>query len=625
MQGYLNKGKEVLKRLLTNGYEAYFFSETVRNSILKIDCDVVNIMTNASVEELSYLYVNDNFTVLDMHNAQLVIDGYTFVISSFPEKKQADNNQPKVFNTNLLENLNKCNFTINALAMTSSGKISDFYDSYKDINKKAIKTVGSAKQRFYDNPIFMLDAIAIISDLNFVLSSGTENGIKKRISHLTKLTPAEISKMIRKILSGRYAKKALITMVKLGMLKGIPFFEKTMKRFLSQAKEYDYDTLVTCAMIENKEIDEDYLNTCDDPDQVTMLFNLALSNPKSKFDSLSLFTYGIDACTAAFKLNKLLGYTRKSLEKKIAKDYSLLPIKKKCDIKFKGEDIMRISDLRDANVIGDMFEELVYQVITGELPNEYEPLEKYACDMLREKGIYFDISRKSIVGIKPRIIENNEEEKSDELKDYDKFINNLNLKNERDYQREFADDFDKDESKFELPGKPRVQMTKADFYSGPKTINNDYDDINYNNYKDPTIPDMNNIKGYESNVNKVNGLFTNGYPFESEFENGKEVPSSDPNAEIYYENNNDSFNQEEEDTNELIKRLEEKLNAQNQIIRENQIEINKQKVASAASKVVGGLIEQINNEHALPSYVDKNDFENSLNEFVKEYLARKTR
>ena len=79
---------------------------------------------------------------------------------------------------------------------------------------------------------------------------------------------------------------------------------------------------------------------------------------------LSLFSYGKEIAIKAYRINKILGRTKFSLvnvEKRISKEYDNLPIKKRCDLKFKGEDIMRISDLRDADTIGDIFEDIAFK------------------------------------------------------------------------------------------------------------------------------------------------------------------------------------------------------------------------------------------------------------------------
>ncbi len=48
----LNKGKHIIKIISSNGYEAYFTGETVRNILLDLDVIDVEISTNAPLENV---------------------------------------------------------------------------------------------------------------------------------------------------------------------------------------------------------------------------------------------------------------------------------------------------------------------------------------------------------------------------------------------------------------------------------------------------------------------------------------------------------------------------------------------------------------------------------------------
>jgi len=65
--------------------------------------------------------------------------------------------------------------------------------------------------------------------------------------------------------------------------------------------------------------------------------------------------------------------------------YQKLPIRKTCDLKFKGQDILELTSLRNAEIIGEVIDDITYQVITGQLPNEYIPLKKYTLNLLEKK------------------------------------------------------------------------------------------------------------------------------------------------------------------------------------------------------------------------------------------------
>ena len=405
----LEKGKQVLKTLINNGYEAYFFGETVRCEVMKLESDVVMIMTSALVSDLSKMF-GEEFKKIDNQCCSFVFNNCEFFVKSFIDEEKLDSNDNKnnrIVTNLLIDNLSLSHFTIDAMAMSVSGKIIDPYEGLKDIEKHIIRIVGQAKQRLTDEPLMILEALSLVSELDFSLARFTSLSMKKKINALEKINASEVSVQIKRILNGTYAKKALNLLFVLGLADILDIFRNASKVVLKNYRNLSYDDIMICCFMMNENIDEEYLNTCENPLYVNAVYTLASTNPQAKYDLLTLFSYGKEIAIQAYKINKILGRTKFSLvnmEKKITKEYDNLPIKKRCDLKFKGEDIMRISDLRDANVIGDMFEDIAFKVINGELKNEKDELQDYVCGELTKMGIPFDVSRTKIRETDPIII-----------------------------------------------------------------------------------------------------------------------------------------------------------------------------------------------------------------------------
>ena len=55
----IEKAKQVLKVLINNGFEGYFFGETVRNELMGLNSENIQIMTSASIEDLFKLFNNE--------------------------------------------------------------------------------------------------------------------------------------------------------------------------------------------------------------------------------------------------------------------------------------------------------------------------------------------------------------------------------------------------------------------------------------------------------------------------------------------------------------------------------------------------------------------------------------
>ena len=132
---YISKGKELLKLLINNGFEGYFVGEAVRNSIMNTDFKRADIITNARIEDLrrinSFIF-NDCATLLDNNVLKVVYQDYDFYFKSFSSiSSDLNDNRTKLtkhYSSNLLDELYTKDFTIDAIAMSYSGKITDAYN-----------------------------------------------------------------------------------------------------------------------------------------------------------------------------------------------------------------------------------------------------------------------------------------------------------------------------------------------------------------------------------------------------------------------------------------------------------------------------------------------------------------
>jgi hypothetical protein len=61
-----------------------------------------------------------------------------------------------------------------------------------------------------------------------------------------------------------------------------------------------------------------------------------------------------------------------------------MPVHDVCDLAFKGQDILELTELRNRRIIGLIIDDLLENVINGSMPNEYEPLKAFALKRIKE-------------------------------------------------------------------------------------------------------------------------------------------------------------------------------------------------------------------------------------------------
>lgn len=194
---------EVLKKLQENNFEAFVVGGCVRDLLLNKNPKDWDVTTNAKPKEVLALfpdsfYENDFGTVgvkvdkfITNDNGNLkenrehdVIEVTTYRIESqYSDRRRPDEVK---FATTLQEDLSRRDFTMNAIALkltaNESGRgfeIIDLFDGQNDIDRKIIRTVGDANERFGEDALRMMRAIRFHGQLNFEIEEETFEAIKK--------------------------------------------------------------------------------------------------------------------------------------------------------------------------------------------------------------------------------------------------------------------------------------------------------------------------------------------------------------------------------------------------------------------------------------------------------------
>ena len=179
---YINIGKEVLKTLKENGYEAYFVGGFVRDRLLGLYSDDIDITTNALPDEVETCFKNVKQTGKKYGTVTVLIDSFKYEVTTFRfDGEYADGRRPdKVeFSKKLEDDLERRDFTINALVMDEDEVVRDLHDGKFDIENKIIRTINDPGKRFKEDALRMMRAIRFVSKLGFDIEDETLKAIEK--------------------------------------------------------------------------------------------------------------------------------------------------------------------------------------------------------------------------------------------------------------------------------------------------------------------------------------------------------------------------------------------------------------------------------------------------------------
>jgi len=130
-----------------------------------------------------------------------VIDGKRVEITTYRGEVYQETRKPEVeFIRSLEEDLARRDFTINAMAMAPDGTIIDPFGGRSDLTGRYLRSVGSAEERFREDPLRMLRAIRFACQLGFDIERDTYAAIIHRARTLAKISWERRAEEMTKIL-----------------------------------------------------------------------------------------------------------------------------------------------------------------------------------------------------------------------------------------------------------------------------------------------------------------------------------------------------------------------------------------------------------------------------------------
>jgi tRNA nucleotidyltransferase (CCA-adding enzyme) len=234
--------RPVMQKIEQAGFEAYFVGGSVRDSLLGIPIHDVDLATSAYPEEIKNLFSKTVDTGIEHGTVMVILKNKGYEITTFrTESGYQDYRRPdKVqFVRSLSEDLKRRDFTINALAMRENGDIIDLFHGIEDLNKRLIRAVGVASERFNEDALRMMRAVRFASKLDFNIESKTLEAISNNSSLLEKIAVERIYTEFVKMMMAHRPNQGLNDMITTNMYKFVPEFANYKDQIASIANLSD--------------------------------------------------------------------------------------------------------------------------------------------------------------------------------------------------------------------------------------------------------------------------------------------------------------------------------------------------------------------------------------------------
>lgn len=221
----------IINELMNNGYEAYAVGGCIRDSILGREPEDWDITTSARPIEVKKLFRRTVDTGIQHGTVTVMLDREGYEVTTYRiDGEYEDNRRPKSveFTADLVEDLKRRDFTINAMAYNRREGLVDVFDGLKDLNKGIIRCVGSAAERFDEDALRILRAVRFSAQLGFEVEEETLKAVKEKVDKLEAISAERIRVELNKLLLSAHPDK-LIDAYRAGITKIVlPEFDAMM-------------------------------------------------------------------------------------------------------------------------------------------------------------------------------------------------------------------------------------------------------------------------------------------------------------------------------------------------------------------------------------------------------------
>lgn len=222
----------IIDILENNGFEAFAVGGCVRDTILNRNPQDWDITTSALPNQVKALFHRTLDTGIKHGTVTVMINRVGYEVTTYRiDGEYNDSRHPESveFTSDLIEDLKRRDFTINAMAYNPKVGIVDAFDGVSDIQNKIIRCVGNPEERFGEDALRILRAVRFSAQLGFDIDDNTMEAMHKLSSDLKNISAERIQTELEKLIMSNNPDK-LITAYNAGITKVIlPEFDRMME------------------------------------------------------------------------------------------------------------------------------------------------------------------------------------------------------------------------------------------------------------------------------------------------------------------------------------------------------------------------------------------------------------
>lgn len=221
------RAKPILDYIQHHGFEAYFVGGSVRDYLMGRDIHDIDITTSATPNEIEDIFEKTIPIGKEHGTINVVYHHENYEVTTFrAEEDYVDHRRPSEvhFVRDLYQDVQRRDFTVNAIAMDSNYKTYDYFEGERDLKERLIRTVGEPRERFEEDALRIIRGLRFQAQLDFKIVDNTFDAMRKQIADIQYLSIERIVVELKKLIKGINVAQSFNLMKEIDAFKHIPFF-----------------------------------------------------------------------------------------------------------------------------------------------------------------------------------------------------------------------------------------------------------------------------------------------------------------------------------------------------------------------------------------------------------------
>ena len=351
---------KVLKKINSNGYEAYLVGGYPWDIYIGRDSIDFDICTSATPKQLKDIFGSTMLPSEQYGSVTLMVHNIRFEITTFRKDIKYLNNRKPIeieYVDNLMDDLKRRDFTMNTMCIDANGNLIDLLDGKQDINDKVIRTVGNANMRIYEDSLRILRAVRFATTLNFDIDEDLKEAIKRHKDLLKTLSYYRKKEELDKIFSSTNSAYGIKLIKELGLDEPLE---------LSNLDEL-IPTTYLIGIWAQLGVKDKYSFNNTEKESIEAINELM---DKDILDLNNLYNYGLYISTI---VGEIKGIDKKLINEK----YNSLYIHNKTEIKIEAKEICELLNRKPGKYLKDIFNDLEYKIVNKLLLNDKDKIKEY--------------------------------------------------------------------------------------------------------------------------------------------------------------------------------------------------------------------------------------------------------